>query len=400
MKEYTYTNKAYLGIKEGVVPPAPQYLWLNSKDDKLYKFGNNGWEVTNNAPYIVEDFTVGDIITQSAERSPQLTISRPLLDAMYKGVPIMVKATLGQGATMPIDVTSITDPSQYTSFHFNVKRGSIQYNVSGRGPVLSGNASMKVTVTTYNSVDWNENGSNTTGYIANRTHYLIAVTTFTPGQRISVAIPLATNDIEDYRIKIGENLYKLPKTINTVKIGDDGKNFDIQLIDISQSDNILMYTYNTSNPTGFSGEICAIHRWVRPLDPVYLQNEALTWNYRGYAPVSSLGGSSRFNTGNTVNQLYNKDLYMINASTVEDKFSIEIGVEHNKPDSAKEYKFIVANNKTEISPTVSFVDGIGYRLKPQIKVIGNSSPNCEIHVKIIAYGDMKKLAIIEYKPFN
>ena len=44
MKEYTYTNKAYLGIKEGIVPPAPQYLWLNSEDNKLYKFGNTGWE--------------------------------------------------------------------------------------------------------------------------------------------------------------------------------------------------------------------------------------------------------------------------------------------------------------------------------------------------------------------
>ena len=53
MKEYTYTNKAYLGIKEGVVPPAPQYLWLNSKDNKLYKFGNNGWVSISGAEFSV-----------------------------------------------------------------------------------------------------------------------------------------------------------------------------------------------------------------------------------------------------------------------------------------------------------------------------------------------------------
>lgn len=44
MKNITYNNKNYLGIKEGVVPPAPQYLWINSEDNKLYKFGNTGWE--------------------------------------------------------------------------------------------------------------------------------------------------------------------------------------------------------------------------------------------------------------------------------------------------------------------------------------------------------------------
>lgn len=44
MKNITYNNKNYLGIKEGVVPPAPQYLWINSEDNRLYKFGNSGWE--------------------------------------------------------------------------------------------------------------------------------------------------------------------------------------------------------------------------------------------------------------------------------------------------------------------------------------------------------------------
>lgn len=90
MKEYTYTNKAYLGIKEGIVPPAPQYLWINSEDNKLYKFGDNGWEIINNnindgSRYIIRDFTLDNILS-----GDEIRVTSELADAIKKYRPLAI----------------------------------------------------------------------------------------------------------------------------------------------------------------------------------------------------------------------------------------------------------------------------------------------------------------------
>lgn len=80
MKEYTYTNKAYLGIKEGIVPPAPQYLWLNSKDDRLYKFGDNGWEPIGDGVYITK-FDWNSLSYTAAQSNGEIILSKEFFEA-------------------------------------------------------------------------------------------------------------------------------------------------------------------------------------------------------------------------------------------------------------------------------------------------------------------------------
>lgn len=209
MKEYTYTNKAYLGIKEGIVPPAPQYLWLNSKDDKLYKFGDNGWEVIDNAPYVVEEFTARDLASLANRRNPVLTISRDFLDAMYKGLPIMVKTYPTYNTTVPVIVDTIDNPSSGTQFIFRVKFNNIEYKVAATGGVITDTRVLYAVITAHNSVDWNENDSSVTGYIANRTHYHNTLENFLPGDRISITDTEAIHDLNNYRLLVKGDLFKI-----------------------------------------------------------------------------------------------------------------------------------------------------------------------------------------------
>lgn len=245
MKEYTYTNKAYLGIKEGIVPPAPQYLWLNSKDDRLYKFGDNGWEVTNNAPYIVEEFTIEDILTQSTEYMPQLTISRAFLDAAHKGTPIMIKSSNESIGAIPIIVDIINNPNVGTAIRFKVQFENIKYEVSCfSNGVLIGNKDMEVEIHSYNLVDWNTNEDTDPGYIANRTHHLGYKTATSVGQRVSVAGTKGTHYIGNYKLLYDGKFYDLPKTSgSTVNIANY---FRVIFNGYSESGKISTYTFTTS----------------------------------------------------------------------------------------------------------------------------------------------------------
>ena len=109
MKEYTYTNKSYLGIKEGIVPPAPQYLWLNSKDDKLYKFGDNGWEIINedNNTLYVADFTIQDLNLLSSNPNGTLNVNaKALMQALNNGRAIGVPYHEDDGNTPSMSIAS------------------------------------------------------------------------------------------------------------------------------------------------------------------------------------------------------------------------------------------------------------------------------------------------------
>lgn len=220
MKEYTYTNKAYLGIKEGVVPPAPQYLWLNSEDNKLYKFGDGGWEVIDNAPYVVEEFTAKDLASLAFRTNPVLTISRDFLDAMYKGLPIMVKAYSTYNMTVPLSVDTIGNPSNGTQFIFRVKFNNTEYTVTAAGGVITDTKVLSAVVTARNLVDWNENDYSVTGYIANRTHYPNIYGTYSPGQRFAISDRESTHNINNYRLLIRGELFKIQEGKIDIQKGD------------------------------------------------------------------------------------------------------------------------------------------------------------------------------------
>lgn len=248
MKEYTYTNKAYLGIKEGVVPPAPQYLWLNSKDNKLYKFGDNGWEVIDNAPYVVEEFTVRDLVSLATRQVQQLTISRAFLDAMYKGLPIMVKMYSNQSATVPINVITIDNPNEGTQFDFRV----VALNINSvfevhcfNETIITDKKFLDVRITYHNTVDWNENDATFPGYIANRTHHLgYRTSPVQVGQRVSLAGTKGTHYIGNYKLLYNGKFYDLPTGTQTQV--DIANYFKVIFNGYSESGKTSTYTFTTS----------------------------------------------------------------------------------------------------------------------------------------------------------
>ena len=222
MKEYTYTNKSYLGIKEGIVPPAPQYLWLNSKDDKLYKFGNSGWEVTPFSDvYRGNEFTVDDILGQITVPRPKLTISRAFLDAAYNGVLIIVRSDRGSNQWVSITVDRINNPNEETAIRFKVQWENIEYLVScSYNEVLIGAMAVDAIITSHNLADWNENTPGITGYIANRTHYPNIYGTYSPGQRFAISDRESTHNINNYRLLIRGELFKIQEGKIDIQKGD------------------------------------------------------------------------------------------------------------------------------------------------------------------------------------
>lgn len=326
MKEYTYTNKAYLGIKEGVVPPAPQYLWLNSKDDRLYKFGDNGWEVTNNAPYIVEEFAVRDLASLAFRTPQQLTISRAFLDAMYKGVPTMVKLYLDQSATVPINVITIGNPNESTRFSFRVGALNSVFEVTCfNETIITDNEFLNVIVTYHNPVDWNENDATVPGYIANRTHHLgYRTSPVQVGQRVSLAGTKGTHYIGNYKLLYDGKFYDLPTATQTqVNISDY---FKIIYNGYSESGKTSTYTF-TSQQTSqtLPSQTYVICRDVeseghKTLDDFFLPDGAKPWK-RVIATTTESGAFifddiKDADIAGGVNVIRNKAIYYANSKGV------------------------------------------------------------------------------------
>ena len=320
MKEYTYTNKAYLGIKEGIVPPAPQYLWLNSKDDRLYKFGDNGWEVTNNAPYIVEEFSVKDLASLAFRTPQQLTISRAFLDAMYKGVPTMVKLYLDQSATVPINVITIGNPNDSTQFSFRVGALNSVFEVTCfNDTIITDNEFLNVIVTYHNPVDWNENDNTVPGYIANRTHHLGSIIgPIQIGNRLSLASTKGTHYFSDYKVLYGGKFYDLPplKTQSAVNIDNY---FGLRFVGYSESGNRSIYTFMSEQISqtlpSQTFEIYRTHEGSghKTLDELYLPDEAKPWK-RVIATTTESGAFIFSDINNAdiaggVNVIRNKAIY-------------------------------------------------------------------------------------------
>jgi hypothetical protein len=349
MKEYTYINKAYLGIKEGVVPPTPQYLWLNSKDDRLYKFGDNGWEVINNAPYIVDEFVVRDIISLTNHSTQQLIISRVFLDAMYKGVPIMVKMYRNQGEIVPINVITIGNPSESTQFCFRVEALNKVLEVNCvNETVITGNELLNVTVTHSNLIDWNENDASTPGYIANRTHHLgNKQGPYYMGQRVSLVGTKGTHYFTNYKVLYDGKFYDLPPMKKSGAFTIDNY-FRLEFMGYSESGNTSTYTYMSEQLSqSLPSQTFVIYRDVeernehKTLDDFFLPEEAKPWKYIN-ATRSSPGfvfcDISDANIGDGDNAIRNKTLYYTSGGTIHInpptsfniiEFKIYVGTAHN-----------------------------------------------------------------------
>jgi hypothetical protein len=357
MKEYTYTNKSYLGVKEGIVPPAPQYLWLNSKDNRLYKFGDSGWEVTNNAPYVVEEFTARDLAALAPRTNQVLPISRDFLDAMYKGLPIMVKAYPTYNITVPLSVDTISNPSKGTQFIFRVKFNNIEYKVAAAGGVITDTKVLNAVITAHNPVDWNENDYTTTGYIANRTHHLGSMIGPTHiGDIVRLAGTKGTHYFSDYKVLYNGKFYDLPPKKPQGVVNIDNY-FKLIFTGYSESVNTSTYTFMSERISQtLPSQTFEIYRTNegsrhKTLDELYLPDEAKPW--KKVIATTTESGAFIFSDikgadiAGGVNVIRNKAIYYANG-----KGAISISAPYK--DSVLEFK-ILAGGAQNISFSGKYV---------------------------------------------
>lgn len=276
-------------VSSAVQPNNTNVLWLNNTDKKLYKFSNNGWEVTNNAPYIVDEFTVENLINDS-----KIVISRNFLDAMYKGVPIMVRK-YGTNVTSPIKVYSINNPSENTQCTFEVTDNNITYRISViSSDVLTSSKVMTHSIRTFNSIDWNENTAKNIGYIANRTHYGGLKGTVGIGQRISLTGPKLEHYIGNYKLRYNEKFYDLNLLTQVGSSIHISNYLKITLMNYSVSGNTSSYTLISNSI--YSGTLPSskieiysdsVGSDLNTLDEFYLPDGAKPWKIITATPHTS-----------------------------------------------------------------------------------------------------------------
>ena len=352
MKEYTYTNKSYLGIKEGIVPPAPQYLWLNSKDDKLYKFGNSGWEVTPFSDvYRGNEFTVDDILGQITVPRPKLTISRAFLDAAYNGVLIMVRSDRDSNQWVHITVYRINNPNEETAIRFKVQWENIEYLVScSYNEVLIGAMAVDAIITSRNLADWNENTPGITGYIANRTHYINHKTKdISIGDRVTLVRMKGTHYLGNYKVLYGGELYDIPPSMETGQTIDISGYFSLRFASYTEASSMSSFHLTSSPSTSelpySTFTICGDFEGSghKVLDEFYLPDGAKPWKTidaiahvkTGYYVFKDISSAD---IADGENVLRNKTIYEVNGGTIAitpnatnhlDEFKIIVHDRHN-----------------------------------------------------------------------
>lgn len=270
--------------------------------------------------YIVTEFTVDDIVSQSLATSPKLTISRAFLDAAYRGVPIMVRVDPSEAPHVPITVHRINNPNEGTAIRFKVQQENIEYLVSciyNRALIGDDDVLVDATITSYNLVDWNTNESHITGYIANRTHHLGNRISFELGSRFSLENTKGTHYIDNYKLLYDGKLYDLP-TVSGVKVFISNY-FTIIYNGYSESGNTSVYTF-TTNPLSMelpspSFEICRDleEGGYKALDEFYLPDGAKPWKYidaiyhpKGNYMFTDIGGADIADRDNVIR---NKIIY-------------------------------------------------------------------------------------------
>jgi hypothetical protein len=277
--------------------------------------------------YIVTEFTTRDIVAQAGNTNPTITVSRAFLDAMYRGIPIMVRTSNHEAATTPITVDTIENPTECSRFQFRIKHFNTEYVVICRElNTITGNKTLSVMVNAYNLADWNEGESSNTGYIANRTHHLGYNTLpINIGQRVSLAYTKGAHYIDNYRLLYDGKFYDLP-TVSSGTV-DIANYFRVILNGYSESGNTSTYTFTTSllstTPPSKTFEIyCDLEdRGYKALDEFYLPDGAKPW--KSVIATSTEGGAYLFSDinnsaiNNGGNLIRNKTIYTIGAGPVE-----------------------------------------------------------------------------------
>ena len=278
--------------------------WGITDDPALYLSSDTVSYTPFSDVYIVTEFTVDDIGSQSLATSPKLTISRAFLDAAYKGLPIMVRVVPSEASHVPITVHRINNPNEGTAIRFKVQQENIEYLVSciyNRALIGDDGVLVDATITSYNLVDWDTNDSLYPGYIANRTHHLGSRESVTIGNRFSLANTKGTHYIDNYKLLYDGKLYDLPtKQGQRVSISSY---FTIIFNGYNESGNISTYTFTSnaiSSSESLPSQTFEIHKDYegsghKTLDEFYLPDGAKPWKIIEAIPQVAEGRAYHFN---------------------------------------------------------------------------------------------------------
>lgn len=243
-----------------------EYFWNNAKE-----YIDTG-DINANNVYTT-DFAFGNLVRGRA------TASRELLDAVKNGKIIRVPiglSTDNEGYVIVDATVSVTSGKKdilYISCVHNYLGfpGYVYTHAEFNTDTTSAPLTVLNDKTLPTNPDWSINWASDPNYIANRTHYHNQRGIFRPGQRFSIADQETTHDLNNYRLLLKGDLFKIQE--GQFSIEKDGASIDFNCAR-SESGKTVTWTLTSTNPIGFEeNEYITVASKLgdyKPLDEFYL----------------------------------------------------------------------------------------------------------------------------------